>query len=39
VLDAGRVVEHGSPDELLLADGMFARMCRLQHIVAEPTSP
>ena len=30
VLDEGHVVEQGSPSELLAADGMFARMVRLQ---------
>jgi subfamily B ATP-binding cassette protein MsbA len=31
VLDRGRVVEQGSPAELIASDGMFARMWRLQH--------
>jgi ABC-type glutathione transport system ATPase component len=31
VLDAGRVVEQGSPSELLEGDGDFARMWALQH--------
>ena len=30
VLDQGRVVEQGSPQELMAADGEFARMVRLQ---------
>lgn len=30
VLDGGRVVEQGSPSELMAADGLFARMVRLQ---------
>lgn len=30
VLDDGRVVEQGSPEALLEADGLFARMVRLQ---------
>ena len=30
VLDTGRVVEQGSPAELMAADGLFARMVRLQ---------
>ena len=30
VLDEGRVAEQGSPNELLSADGMFARMVKLQ---------
>lgn len=30
VLDEGRVVEQGAPQELLDADGLFARMVRLQ---------
>ena len=30
VLDEGRVAEQGAPEELLKADGMFARMVRLQ---------
>ena len=30
VLDAGRVAEQGSPEELLAADGLFARMVALQ---------
>lgn len=30
VLDGGRVVEQGTPEELLAADGTFARMVRLQ---------
>jgi ATP-binding cassette subfamily B protein len=30
VLDAGRVVEHGSHDELMAHDGLYARMFRLQ---------
>ena len=30
VLDKGRVVEQGAPQELLDADGLFARMVRLQ---------
>jgi ATP-binding cassette subfamily B protein len=28
VLDAGRIVEDGRPDELLALDGRFARMWR-----------
>ena len=35
VLDEGRVVEQGSPDELLAADGLFARMVRLQRESAD----
>ncbi len=35
VLDKGRVVEQGSPDELLAADGLFARMVRLQRESAD----
>ena len=35
VLDGGRVVEQGSPDELMAADGLFARMVRLQRESAE----
>jgi subfamily B ATP-binding cassette protein MsbA len=39
VLDQGRVAVHGTPAELLAADGMFARLCSLQHITAtEPAS-
>ena len=30
VLDGGRVAEQGSPAELMAADGLFARMARLQ---------
>jgi ATP-binding cassette subfamily B protein len=30
VLDDGRVAEQGSPQELLAAEGSFARMVRLQ---------
>ena len=30
VLDHGRVIEQGSPQELMAADGEFARMVRLQ---------
>ena len=30
VLDGGRVVEHGSPQDLLAQGGLFARMVRLQ---------
>lgn len=30
VLDGGRVVEQGSPADLLAAGGLFARMVRLQ---------
>ncbi|MBM6905409.1 ABC transporter ATP-binding protein [Collinsella tanakaei] len=35
VLDEGCVVEQGSPDELLAADGLFARMVRLQRESAD----
>ena len=35
VLDHGRVVEQGSPQELMAADGEFARMVRLQGESAE----
>ncbi|HIT52048.1 MAG TPA: ATP-binding cassette domain-containing protein, partial [Candidatus Aveggerthella excrementigallinarum] len=35
VLDEGRVVEQGSPQELLAANGLFARMVRLQAESAE----
>ena len=35
VLDEGRVVEQGSPQELLAANGLFARMVRLQTESAE----
>ncbi|MFT4125365.1 MAG: ABC transporter ATP-binding protein [Gordonia sp. (in: high G+C Gram-positive bacteria)] len=34
VLDAGRVVEDGAPDELLAADGRFARFWAHQHAAA-----
>ncbi len=37
VLDGGRVVEQGSPDELLAVNGLFARMVRLQTESAEWT--
>ena len=30
VLEDGRVAEQGSPEELLAAGGLFARMVRLQ---------
>jgi ATP-binding cassette subfamily B protein len=30
VLDEGRLVEEGSPDQLLQQDGLFARMVNLQ---------
>ena len=30
VLEDGRVAEQGSPEELLAANGLFARMVRLQ---------
>lgn len=35
VLDKGRVAEQGSPQELLDADGLFARMVRLQNESAD----
>ncbi len=37
VLDGGRVVEQGRPAELLAADGLFARMVRLQKESADWT--
>ena len=37
VLDGGRVVEQGSPAELLAANGLFARMVHLQTASAEWT--
>ena len=37
VLDGGRVVEQGSPGELLAANGLFARMVHLQTASAEWT--
>ena len=37
VLDEGRVAEQGSPQELLAANGLFARMVRLQTESAEWT--
>ncbi len=37
VLDGGRVVEQGSPGELLAANGLFARMAHLQTASAEWT--
>jgi len=30
VLDDGRIVEDGRPDQLIAADGVYARMVRLQ---------
>ena len=30
VLEGGRVAEQGTPEELLAANGLFARMVRLQ---------
>jgi ABC-type multidrug transport system fused ATPase/permease subunit len=33
VLDAGAVVEEGDPDTLLKANGIFARMYRLQKLI------
>jgi subfamily B ATP-binding cassette protein MsbA len=30
VLDDGRIIEHGSHDELIVAGGMYARLCELQ---------
>ena len=35
VLDKGRVAEQGAPQELLDADGLFARMVRLQNESAD----
>lgn len=32
VLDAGRVIEEGTPEELLTCDGLFAHLCRLQGV-------
>jgi ATP-binding cassette subfamily B protein len=35
VLDEGRVVEDGTPAELLERGGLFARLCRLQGLTCE----
>ena len=37
VLDRGRVVEQGTPSELMAADGLFARMVALQRESADWT--
>jgi ABC-type multidrug transport system fused ATPase/permease subunit len=39
VLDAGRVVEHGSPDELAALDGAYSRLLQLQASVAREPGP
>ena len=35
VLDEGRIVEQGSPDELIACDGLFKRMVELQKLSGE----
>lgn len=39
VFDAGRIVETGTFDELVMAGGRFASLARTQFISAEPIAP
>ncbi|MEM9491058.1 MAG: hypothetical protein AAGC55_18055 [Myxococcota bacterium] len=39
VLDRGRIAERGSHDELLVADGLYARLWRLQNRQPDNSQP
>ncbi len=39
VMDRGRAVEQGSHDELVAADGLYARLCRMQYFADDSGKP
>jgi len=40
VMEGGRLVEQGGHDQLLMANGQYATMCRYQHSdIPPPSSP